>query len=136
PGDFYSDSGPVAQLSTDPSTLLQQLRERTQPDGVSPEPYAGWGGPIEWGLVRSIRELLEAPDVTPEQKAALFRVAAGIDGMQVDEQATDPIGRPAIELTIDTEHTTQRWWFDPQSEQLLAADGNLGTIVIQYSGIT
>jgi hypothetical protein len=48
PGTFYSDSGPVAGLSTDPQQLLEQLTQRVQPGGASPEPYQDWGGPIEW----------------------------------------------------------------------------------------
>jgi hypothetical protein len=136
PGEFSSDSGPVAYLSTDPSTLEQQLRARVQPDGASPEPYGDWGGPIEWGLIRSIGELLNAPDVTPAQKAALMEVAANLDGVQVDPSAQDPTGRPAIELTTDTEGSTNHWWFDPESHQLLAMTGGaFGDVVVQAAGV-
>jgi hypothetical protein len=114
PGEFYSDSGPVAYLSTDPAELEQQLRARVEEGGASPEPYADWGGPIEWGLIRSIRELLEAPDVTPAQKAALVQVAANLDGVDVEMDAQDPSGRNAILLTTDTEGQSHSWWFDPQ----------------------
>jgi hypothetical protein len=133
PGEFFSDSGPVAYLSTDPVELEQQLRTRVEEGGASPEPYADWGGPIEWGLIRSIRELLEAPDVAPAQKAALVQVAANIDGVDVDTASQDPSGRDAILLTSDTEGQTHRWWFDPQSYQLLdASDG----YTIVRAGIT
>jgi len=135
PGDFFSDSGPVAYLSIDPSELERQLRARVQVGGASPEPYGDWGGPIDWGLVRSIGELLDAPDVTPAQKAALMQVAASLDGMNVDMHSQDPAGRPAILLTTDTEHTTQRWWFDPESHQVLAMAGTFNEIV-QVAGIT
>jgi hypothetical protein len=134
PDEFYSDTGSVTYLSTDPTVLERQLRERVGPDGASPEPYGDWGGPIEWGLIRSIGELLDAPDVTPEQKAALMLVAADLDGVSVDLQARDPLGRRAILLTTNTERTTQRWWFDPESHQPLAMTGTFDETA-QASGI-
>lgn len=123
-GQFPSDSGPVNYLSTDPAELEQQLRDRVEPGGASPEPYADWTGAptVEWGLIRSIGELLEAPDVTPAVKAALLQVAAGLDVVTVDPHATDPLGRDAILLTSDTEQQIHRWWFDPQTHQLMAAN--------------
>jgi hypothetical protein len=130
PGKFYSDTGPAADLSTDPDVLMDQLRARTQPDGASPEPYADWGGPIEWGLIRSLGELLEAPDVTPAQKASMMVVAAELS-TSVDLHAQDPQGRPAILLTLDSEHQTHQWWFDQRSHQPLDIDG----FVIQAAGI-
>lgn len=123
-GQFPSDSGPVKYLSTDPAELDQQLRARVEPGGASPEPYAGWTGAptVEWGLIRSIGELLEAPDVTPAVKAALLQVAAGLDVVTVDLHATDPLGRDAILLTSDTEQQIHRWWFDPRTYQLMATN--------------
>ena len=130
PGEFYSDTGPVEYLSTDPAELEQQLRVRVEPGGASPEPYEDWGpwgGPVEWGLIRSIQELLEAPDVTPGQKAALFQVAAVLNGVTIDATAKDPFGRPAILLSTETEGALHEWFFDPDSEQLLVelSDGSV-----------
>lgn len=149
PGELTLDSGPVSYLSTDPVELEAQMRARVEPGGASPEPYRDWTsspvpgqeGPITWGLVRSIGELLDEPDVTPAQKAALFQVAAGLDGMQVTQDTTDPAGRPAILLSIETEYALHEWWFDPQSEQLLALrdtqDGHDrgGATIVQSAGI-
>jgi hypothetical protein len=130
PGKLYSDTGPVADLSTNPDVLMDQLKARTQPDGASPEPYADWGGPIEWGVIRSLGELLEAPDVSPEQKAAMMVIAADLS-TSVDMHAQDPQGRPAILLTLDSEHQTHQWWFDPQSHQPLDIEG----FVVQAAGV-
>ncbi|HEY6567136.1 MAG TPA: hypothetical protein VI341_06420 [Actinomycetota bacterium] len=121
-GDFYSDSGPVAQLSTDPDEVEAQLRVRVEEGGASPEPYEDWGGPVEWGLIRSIGELLEAPDVAPEQKAALMIVAARLS-TAVDMHARDPRDRRAIKLTLKSENQVRQWWFDPDSHQPLVLDG-------------
>lgn len=149
PGELQTDSGPVSYLSTDPVELEAQLRARVEPGGASPEPYRDWTsspvpgqeGPITWGLVRSIGELLDEPDVTPAQKAALFQVAAGLDGMHVTQDTTDPAGRPAILLSIETEYALHEWWFDPRSEQLLALrdtqDGHApgDATIVQSAGI-
>jgi hypothetical protein len=132
PGEFYSDSGPVADLSTDPVDLERQLRERVEPTGASPEPYEDWGGPVEWGLIRSIRELLQAPDVMPAQKAALVQVAATLDVVTVDMSAKDPTGRDAFVLISDTENAIHKWWFDPATHQLLAMDDGW---TVLHSGI-
>ena len=139
-GEFYSDSGPVADLSTDPAQLEAQLRTRVDPGGASPEPYADWGGPIEWGLIRSIQELLLAPDVTPAVKATLVQVAANLDGVTVDDRAVDPQGRSALLLTSHTEDKTSEWWFDPSSLQLMSGretfgDGSVTTNVIEAAGV-
>jgi hypothetical protein len=150
PGEFQSDTIEASGLSTDPTHLELQLRQRVEPTGASPEPYQSWyegcgctvepgqEGPITWGLVRSIHDLLLAPDVTPEQKAAVFHVAEGLDGMTVTRDATDPAGRPAILLSINTEQRLHEWWFDPASLQLLAireGDG-YGGATIESAGIT
>ncbi|MBA3689999.1 MAG: hypothetical protein H0W82_01125 [Actinobacteria bacterium] len=119
PGGFRSDTGDVSDLSTDPAQLEAQLRIRVQPNGASPEPYEGWGGPIEWGLIRSIQELLLSPDLLPAQKAALVEVAANLDGVVVDDRVVDPSGRRAILLSTHTEDKVSEWWFDPASHQLL-----------------
>ncbi len=132
PGRFSSDTGPKSYLSTDPVELDEQLRERVNPGGASPEPYADWGGPIEWGLIRSIYELLTAPDVTPEQKAALVQVAAGLDGVDVTGGQLDPLGRPAILVSSNTEHRDNLWYFDPASLQLLAVGDSE---IIESAGI-
>jgi hypothetical protein len=139
PGRFPSDTGPAAYLSTNVEQLRQQLVERVQPGGASPEPYADWGGPIEWGLIRSIRELLDSPDVTPAQKAAVFQLATSIDGVQTNLHASDPEGRPAILLTSNTEHIQHEWWFDPSSHQMLARrdtfnNGSDDTEIVQAAG--
>jgi hypothetical protein len=127
-GKFANDSGDLSYLSTDPGVLLQQMIDRMQPTGRSPEPYEdftpgpGQDGHITAGLVRSIGELLQDPNGTPALKSALFRVAEGLQGMAVTRGATDPAGRPAVQLRIQTENQLHRWWFDPDSQQLMAME--------------
>jgi hypothetical protein len=126
PGAFQQDTGDLTYLSTDPTQLLPQMTERMQPGGRSPEPFdqfspgPGQDGHITAGLVRSIGELLNDPNSEPALKAALFQVASSLQGMDVQQGVTDPTGRPATLLRIETEGVVHEWWFDPSSEQLLA----------------
>jgi hypothetical protein len=127
-GRFPNDTGDLSYLSTDPDTLLQQMIERMQPNGRSPEPYEQFTpGPgqedhITAGLVRTVGELLDRPNASPSLRAALYQVAAGLQGMTVVRNATDPVGRPAVELKIQTEQMMHFWWFDPDSQQVLARE--------------
>jgi hypothetical protein len=131
-GKYPNDTSDIAQLSTDPSVLEQQLRDRLQPGGASPEPYNDWTyspvasgpaqeGPITWGLVRSIGDLLDQ-GMIPEQESAVFQVLANLQGVQVDPSATDPMGRSGIEVTISTEYHLRHWWFDQDSQQMLSSE--------------
>ena len=144
PGDYVGDTGDLSYLSLDPTTLAEQLRVRTAPNGASPEPYQDWAGPgpdghVTAGLVRAIGELLLDGNATPELKAALFHVLVGLDGAVVDETATDPVGRPAVEVSIDTEGRLHHLWFDAVSQQLMARTDGSGadqeTLIMQRAGV-
>jgi hypothetical protein len=136
PGQLPTDSGPLDGLSLDASVLREQMLQRMSPDGASPEPFdqfsPGPGQPDHTtaGLIRSIGELLADANSTPQLRAALFRVAAGLDGVDVTRDATDPAGRAAIELSVTTEGSLHRWWFDPSSQQLLAAQDEGGPVTV------
>src|SRR5439155_21865059 len=91
--------------------------------GDSSSPAPDQEGPITWGLVSSYENLLLDPNLSPEQRGALFDVAANLQGMKVDVDSVDPVNRPAIQLSIVTDNTLHEWWFDPQSHQLLAMRG-------------
>jgi len=69
---------------------------------------------------------------TPDEAglSALRAVAAELS-TSVDMHAQDPQGRPAILLTLDSEHQTHQWWFDPQSHQPLDIEG----FVVQAAGV-
>lgn len=148
PGEIPQDTGPVAYLSTDPVRLLDQMTLRTSPNGASPEPMdqfspgPGQSDHLTAGLIRAIGELLDDVNTSPELRAALFQVAAGLEGVEVTRDTSDPVGRPAILLSVTTEETLHRWWFDPASEQLLAerddgsGTGATATMIVETAGIT
>jgi hypothetical protein len=142
PGELPTDSGPVAYLSTDAERLRDQMIERMSPQGISPEPFdqftPGPGQPdhITAGLIRSIGELLDDWNTSPELRAALYRVTRELDGVEVNEDVTDPVGRPAVELVVTTEEQQHRWWFDPTTQQLMAREDGGGLRVVEAAGFT
>jgi hypothetical protein len=123
PGDFPIDTD-LSELSTDPATLADQIAVRSAPDGASPQPdiTPGPGQDDQTGeLWRAVADILDMPNATPELKAAVFQVAASITGVEVVEEATDPAGRRAVLLQVDTENEHHELYFDPDSLQPLAA---------------
>jgi hypothetical protein len=131
---FESD---LSGLSTDPATLLQQLLDRSSENGASPEPdvtIAPGVSPETSRLWRSIQNMLEQGAATAPLRAALFEVASGLDGITVDDNAVDPLGRPATTLSAPLADYycsggpggTDIMWFDPQTHLLLASNGDLG----------
>jgi hypothetical protein len=124
PGQFPSDSGDLSGLSTDPNVLRAQLLYRGSGGGASPVPDLSPGlgqdadTPVIWAGVQT---LLASPNSSPALRAALFEVASQLKGVNVTEATTDPVGRPATELSqVDSVGIETDWWFDPSSEQLLA----------------
>ena len=126
PGGFaeqHRDDDPAhGGLSSDPAILAEQLQARLGPDAASPvihpTPEIEGQGADTPALVRVLQALL--PNAQPSLQAALFEVASTWTGMQVDTQATDPAGRPAIRLSISTESQPHEWYFDPGTRQLFA----------------
>ena len=125
-GQIPTDTGSIAYLSTDPDVLRAQMIERTSPGGQSPEPMdqfspgPGQSDHLTAGLIRAIGELLDDVNTSPALRAALCQVAAGLEGVQITQGAIDPVGRPAVLLSVTTEESLHQWWFDPSSLQLLA----------------
>ncbi|HEX9410387.1 MAG TPA: hypothetical protein VF986_01640 [Actinomycetota bacterium] len=125
----------LSALSTDPKVLEEQLRERSAqntfefaPDGPGPVT----SGRL-WGAIRRLLDFEWSPNAPPELRAALFEVAAGLDGVTRQDGAQDPVGREALVLKLDelvpgvndqgerTEYT-MRWelFFDPGTHQMMA----------------
>jgi len=124
-GQFPIDDD-LTGLSTDPDTLRQQLLERTAPSGHSPEPAFSPGPELTPGvtvgsMLDAIENILSDPNGDPALKAAVFQVAAGVQGVDVKPGVTDPVGRPATVLAIpglDGGNGTN-WYFDPTTDLLM-----------------
>jgi hypothetical protein len=71
-----------------------------------------------------IGELLASADATPELRAALYRVAAGLPGVELGGATADPSGRPgvAVSMTYSQRGAAVRasMIFDPETSELLA----------------
>ena len=108
PGRCPPTPDPSTTCPRTPPCSGDQMIQRMAPDGASPEPAdqftPGPGQPdhVTAGMIRSIGELLDDPNTTPDLRAALFRVAAGLDGVTLTRDTVDPVGRAATELTVTT----------------------------------
>ena len=76
--------------------LVSRLRKGHVPKATDTESAAG-------KVFQQAYDMLWNPLVGPPQRAALFKVLAATPGVRVDGQATDKLGRPAVEIT----------WTDP-----------------------
>jgi len=126
PGELTSgevpNMDPLDDLSIDPEVLAGQLVARSGPAGASPIPPPT-SGPNQAASSRQVAHVVDAllhrANATPELKAALSQVLAGLDGVTVTDATVDPVGRPAWSVGFDAHAETQTWWFDPNSDQLL-----------------
>jgi hypothetical protein len=106
----------LSSLSTDPPILEVQLRERADGNGVT--------------LWRTILRLLDAegsPQALPELRAALFAVAADLDGVARQDGIEDPVGRDSVSLSFVDRGECVRsecahWvlYFSPGTHQMMA----------------
>jgi hypothetical protein len=127
-GDF-PDIGDLSGLSTDPQTLLDQLRDRSAEGGASPQPdvtpTAGDQADETGGLWRTVKDLLGAPNATPELRAALVQAAELIPGVHRIDSVTDPVGREGYGLELDIESVSDRIDVDPVTLLPLAIESRL-----------
>jgi hypothetical protein len=107
----------VGSLSTDPGELAAGLRALHQD---------GWPSEAEelWDNIGYL--LLEVPNAAPDLRAALFEVAASLDGVTTIQDTQDPAGRSAIALQYTAEEITWKMYFDPGTHQLMAWTSTYG----------
>jgi hypothetical protein len=69
-------------------------------------------------------DVLTAPRVSPDVRAAVYRALSRVGGITVDNHATDPAGRSAAALSAQIDngltHTRVELLFDPDSARVLA----------------
>jgi hypothetical protein len=133
----------LEDLSTDPVVLAAQLAEPYVSPGptstASPMPAQD----VEVSVAETADSILStANTATPELKASLSQVLAGLDNATVNASTSDPVGRPAwsVRLAGPGGARTKTWWFDPQSDQLLASvriypDGTTYFMVYEAAGV-
>jgi hypothetical protein len=100
---------PVDRLPSDPEQLKGVLDAGT----VIVEP----GGNVN--ELSTIGELLAQGDVSPDVRAALFDLAAQIPGVSVQQDALDPIGRPATAVSVVDAVRRTTLFFDAHDGSIL-----------------
>lgn len=110
-GLFYQD---FSGYSTDPDVLYEQIRAEAH----------GHGSSTDSEMLVLVGDLLRETVAPPELRAALYRVAARIPGVELVGRVTDPAGRDGIAVarTSDDSGYLERneLIFDPDTSELLA----------------
>jgi len=102
----------VADLSADPDRLLELLRS----GAIVERP------PGDDQVFIVIGELLAQGVAPPDVRAALFEVAARLEGVRLVGDVEDPLERPGTGVSLDGPTYDTRLVFDPDSAQLLAIE--------------
>jgi RNA polymerase sigma-70 factor (ECF subfamily) len=101
-------------LPSDPDALYQRLEHDAagHPEGVYEEMFTLVG------------DALRETSASPEQRAALYEVAARLPGVQLVGRVTDPAGRPglAVAMTHPADGVRHALVFDPETSALLAEE--------------
>ena len=93
--------GDPADLPTEPEPLERALEETLRGlRDFTPEVLAD---PVRRSdaMLDVIAQVLANPFAAPELRGALYRVAAGLEGMRVEEGVIDPAGRSGSAITIE-----------------------------------
>jgi hypothetical protein len=112
-GLSYED---LARLPTDPVALGAVIRERASHTKV----------PIDDEMFVVIGDLLRQQEAPPAVRAALYKVAAGIPGVELIGDARDHAGRPGVAVAKTSSYTGLRQRnvliFDPRTSALLGEE--------------
>jgi hypothetical protein len=104
----------LSSLPTVPDRLLAVLQDQVVSEDL----------PSDVAVFVRVGELLASADATPELRAALYRVAAGLPGIELDGATADPSGRPgvAVAMTYTQRGAAVRasMIFDAETSALLA----------------
>src|SRR5439155_3771200 len=102
----------LSSLSTDPETLLAQLRS-----GVPVERPPG-----DENTFVLIGDALAFGRTSADQRRALYTVAGELDGVTLVGDVVDPLGRPGVGLAVAGTTETTMLVFDQDTAQLLATE--------------
>ncbi|MDQ0582695.1 CU044_5270 family protein [Streptomyces rishiriensis] len=131
PGQLYAGYDYLASLPTDPDAMYDRFREKVSltvlmVDGASPVVLER-----DYALFRAVGELMRDGIVPPAQEAALYRAAARVSGVTVDEDAEDVLGRHGVAVAREDAKLPFRveWIFDRKTHQML---GQRTTVTRDY----
>ncbi len=105
---------PPPDLPTDPAALFARLRHDAE----------GYGNGLYTEMFTLVGDGLRETMATPEQRAALFEVAARIPGVELLGDLTDRAGRAGVAVAMSDEVTRIRseLIFDPRTSALLGEE--------------
>jgi hypothetical protein len=119
----------LATLPSDPDRMMKRIRQEHAIDSVKGETRAQ----RDW---REIDVLYRSVLIPPKVQAGLFRALAKIPGARVTTGVKDPLGRPAIGVSVTYAGKTPSGWqgkqeifFDPESYAYLGQTRDDGQIV-------
>jgi hypothetical protein len=103
---------PRVEVPTDADAAYSQLKRET----------AGFGSAQYTEMFTLVGDNLRESTATPEQRAALYAVAARIPGVELLGPTVDPAGRRGVAVAMDDDarHIRQTLVFDPTTSRLLA----------------
>jgi hypothetical protein len=121
--EFYAKVNPgpldgrVEELSTDPEPLERVLRLKLQEAvDFNPDPAAQ-----SLQLLQVLEQVLANPLASPELRSAVYEIAARLEGVEISENVTDPVGRAATAITLCSAAIPARYevFFDPATSATL-----------------
>lgn len=122
PGTFRF--GDVNELPTDPGALFDAIMGAGFLDGPDDD----------FAVLSGIGALLRDPFVSPAHREALFRIVASMEGVQVDEEYLDPVGRIGIGVSLRDSSRSVILVFEPGTSRLLAeAESRDGAVIYRAS---
>jgi hypothetical protein len=106
----------LANLAADPDALLSELSRRAdQVDNATPRQVR---------VLLLMAELLQDPAATPDLRAALYRAAEQIPGIQYFGETEDSLGRPGVAIGMESDYsgglTRYELICDPETSEVLA----------------
>jgi hypothetical protein len=109
--------GRIDELPTDPKTLkavlLHKLREALD---FNPDPATQ-----SLQMLQVLEEVLGNPLAPPKLRGAVYDIAAGLEGVEIKERVTDPVGRAATAIALCSAAIPARYevFFDPATSATL-----------------
>jgi plasmid stability protein len=104
----------LSRYSTNPDELYDQIRKQAE----------GHGSSTDAEMLVGVEDLLHESVAPPEFRAALFRVAARIPGVELIGKVTDPAGRRGVAVARTSNDSgylkRDEMIFNPHTSQLLA----------------
>jgi hypothetical protein len=111
-----SEGTALAGLPADPDALYEELSQRAQEGASSASPQVR--------TLLLIAELLQDPAASPDLRAALYRAAEKIPGIQYFGATKDEAGRPGVAIGMESDYSggpaRYELIWDPETSDVLA----------------